>query len=59
MNGEKISDLAKYETGELINDVNLGTTRTKITPEQALNTENKFEIKANGNTIATLDNPGK
>ena len=56
MNGEKISTLGTYKKGDNINDQNFGNRATNITREQVWNPENKFEIKANGNTVATLDN---
>ncbi|CAH2464498.1 MULTISPECIES: discoidin domain-containing protein [Bacillus cereus group] len=57
MNGKRISTLGTFQEGTNMNDRVWGILATSITHGQAWNPQNKFEIKANGNTIATLDNP--
>ncbi|MED1406569.1 discoidin domain-containing protein [Bacillus mycoides] len=57
MNGKQVSTLGTFRKGSDMNDNVWGSLATSITHGQAWNPQNKFEIKANGNTIATFDNP--
>ncbi|AXY11178.1 iota toxin protein Ib (plasmid) [Bacillus thuringiensis LM1212] len=55
MNGKRTGTLGTYKKGARINDITMGSLNTGITPAQAVDPNNKFEVKVNGKTIASFN----
>ncbi|PGM97605.1 binary toxin-like calcium binding domain-containing protein [Bacillus cereus] len=59
MNGKETGTLGTYKKGQRTNDITVGSLSTGITPAQAVDPNNKFEVKVNGKTIASFNGAGK